>query len=239
MKDISIKPIFVQTPKIWAEFANVENASVDSINLQYCISNRLDNTPNLIRDHRYDWQRAGRYNIAFGAYDFRKMIGFAKAFLLDDNEMYLDSLYVDYDFQGRGIGKQLMQNIEDASLVASDKIGLFSLNAAHGFYESLNYSAVDGNTMEKDLVQSTRKVVPIFQLDKKHNFNFNFDIDYGEIVPFRNCPKYAFITPDGKINAIGINTDGNRIQYWFDSNANVRTINNYKRAIASAFRGQR
>lgn len=85
--------------------------------------------------------------IGFENEQTRKIIGFVHAELYES--LYMDTglnilgLAVDSDFQGQGIGKNLMSSIEDYAL--KNNINYIRLNSnvrrteAHKFYESIGY----------------------------------------------------------------------------------------------------
>lgn len=232
MKNTVIKPIFVQTPNIWQDFSSIEINASDAPFYQK-VNEFLSCHHNIILRHQTDWMKPLPYKIAFGAYFENEMIGFAKAFYTTQNIVHLDSLYIDSDYHGMGIGTRLLKRTEDAASVVTNKITLYPKNSARGFYKSLNYQDAPNNELAKELKNSGNKIIPIFQLDDV--LKFSFDINVYEILPFGNCQKYAHINKKNEIDALAINTHGDDIEYWFDDKLKKWKIYQYKKLLNTPF----
>lgn len=79
-----------------------------------------------------------------------KLIGFGR--VIGDNAMYfyIQDVIVDPDYQNKGIGKMLMNELEEflsKSAVSGATIGLLAAKGKEGFYESFGYQERTGNPL--------------------------------------------------------------------------------------------
>lgn len=79
-----------------------------------------------------------------------KLIGFGR--VIGDNAMYfyIQDVIVDPDYQNKGVGKMLMNELEEflsKSAMSGATIGLLAATGKEGFYESFGYSARTGNPL--------------------------------------------------------------------------------------------
>jgi GNAT superfamily N-acetyltransferase len=83
-----------------------------------------------------------------GLYDADRQIGFARAFTDGVAAVYLADVYVLDEYQGRGLGLELVREIVDASPWPRLK-WLLHTQDAHGLYRKLGFAAPDERVMER------------------------------------------------------------------------------------------
>lgn len=81
-----------------------------------------------------------------GAFENKKMIGMGRALSDQASDAYIQDVAVLKEFQGRGIGKKIIQTLI-AGLTAwgVDWIGLIAQPGTTGFYENLGFQQLEGH----------------------------------------------------------------------------------------------
>lgn len=162
MSDIKIFPIFNQAaPQIWDDFISIRAAALEH---NYKFSLSPDEDLWVKRDLKRYWSLSGA-KFAFAAYDINEMIGFARGGCFD-GDVCVYSLYVRPEYQGRGVGRRLLTQVE--RIIGAKNIELISLAHAVQFYCKMGYSQIPvGATLSNNMLKQVAKqpactVVPMF-----------------------------------------------------------------------------
>lgn len=144
MSEIKIFPIFNQdAPKIWDDFIRIRAAALEQ---KYNFPVTKDENNQVRQDLECYW-RTREFNFAFGAYDADNMVGFTRG-----NCWYhtttVHSLYILPEYQGTGIGRKLLTQVENISGFETITIDLISLTYAVNFYRKMGYRPVYRNGLD-------------------------------------------------------------------------------------------
>jgi ribosomal protein S18 acetylase RimI-like enzyme len=81
-----------------------------------------------------------------GAFENTKMIGMGRALSDQASDAYIQDVAVLKEFQGRGIGKKIIQTlIAGLNAWGVDWIGLIAEPGTTGFYEELGFELLEGH----------------------------------------------------------------------------------------------
>ena len=202
--DFEIRPIFNPSDEICKDFERIELRCDDYLGNIY----KEEYRQSCWEYHKENFQNQNAF--AFAAYHKNKMVGFSDGYA-DDNVMNLDSLFVDPDFHGKGIGSGLLKNSEYADSIIKSNMELMPLITAMDFYQKHRYVyGRNGVYMQKTLSAPIPGVIPVFEWCDELTAKLNVKIDSALL---RNCKgqpmfvcvnKYADIEgialrlPDGK-----------------------------------------
>lgn len=100
--------------------------------------------------------------LILGAYEASQLLGVGVMSQQEDNWQAVDYLCVDPEIQSRGVGRQLLQKLEEiAQEVGARGVWLEARVSAQAFYEKLGYRAF-GN-----IYQMAHAPVPHIKMDKR------------------------------------------------------------------------
>ena len=209
--NIRISPIFDQSVgNIWSDFTRIEVAC--DLKYDYQVSKE---TKVYIRNRNAEEWKNQKYTFAFGAYNGKKMVGFASGYRENKQEMYLHNLYVLPEYKGKGIGKTLLEQCERNATLVTDKMMLISLPGALSFYEKHKYDIRDERNCEKFLPKEIIGVVPVFKsIDWLQNVKINLDVDIAEFEQYKNLPMFAYVSMGRAIDALGIRVPDGEDKIW-------------------------
>lgn len=144
MSEIKIFPIFDQAaPKIWDDFISIRAAALE---YNYKFPVPKSENAQVRQDLKRHWRTCG-FNFAFAAYDADNMVGFTRG-----NCWYrattVHSLYIRPEYQGTGIGRKLLTQVERISGFETLTIDLISLAYAVNFYRKMGYRPVYRNGLD-------------------------------------------------------------------------------------------
>jgi GNAT superfamily N-acetyltransferase len=214
--DFNIVPIFNQNASgIWYDFIRIEAVcDTELYGLSYptesIIQSRFRAYKGACHEHKHTF--------AFGAYHNGQMIGFSQGRLYQENEMYLDRLYVLPKYHRCGIGTQLLKAAEQTATIFATKIKFIALEEAASFYEQ-KHGYQQFAYMEKNLSPTANSIVPIFQWIKK-DFNIKIDIHVNTMELKRNKyqPIFAHINENREIDAVATRTPDGKTKTWANYN---------------------
>ena len=212
-QEIKIVPIFDQmaSPKIWQDFARLE---ILCRTVEYGYEKKSNDEQKIIDGYKGVWEQ--RQNIAFAAYDGEEMIGFAKCHSTDDkDEIYFSDLYVNPQYKGFGIGKQLLKQRERASGLFYKYASLLALNEkVVPFFAKQGFKNGDNRYMKKDLPKHMVGVVPVFK--SLHGMRVKIKVDYDKniVKQCKNQPVFVYVTYTGDIDAIAVRTPNKDVHVW-------------------------
>lgn len=197
--NFSIEPIFKPSETVYNEFVRIE--------AQCDIDRGLkvdDFVKNAIRsDHRKEWKEENNH-FAFAAYHNEQMLGFVTGFMQSKN-MYLSHLYIDPMYQDFGIGSELLKTAENSASIITRHIELFPEYNAVDFYEKHEYKNFKNVVMVKQLSESIRGVVPVFQWHENLQAKLNFKIETSEWnKQYKYQPIFVYVNKEYKIDGVGI-----------------------------------
>lgn len=210
--DITISPIFNQSiGGVWSDFARIEMCCDEEV----CGFKINDADRQRIYDRNIEEWESQKYTFAFGAYDGKKMVGFASGYRESKQGMYLHNLYVLPKYEGKGIGKSLLEQCERNAALITNKMTLVSLFDALGFYEKYGYSVRDKRKGEKKLPKEFVGVVPVFKsIGWLRNVKFNLDVDISDLDQYKNQPMFAYVSLGREIDGLGIKTSNGEDKIW-------------------------
>ena len=217
---IKIKPIFDQSvPMVWENFVEIEMLARQEYN-HYFLDGSFNN---LYYTHCDDWAKL-KGNIAFGAYDQDKMVGFIKGFLVDKAEYKLDCLFVEPEFKRQGVGKRLLQSFESATALVGSHIQAISYDGARDFYKKQKYSVNGGKNdnprIDKRLPMPNQGVFPVFDKWKSSDFRAKLSgvtVDAKLLRESRHQPIFVHVNEKHQIDVVGVKTkDGNDVIWLSD-----------------------
>jgi len=222
--DLEIVPIFNQDIEICRDFARIETLCAVYSNHNECSGVSKD----LYQTYFNKWNEEKNV-FAFGVYHKKQMIGFSLGYVDDINEnyMYLDSLYVEPMYQYFGIGTKLLQLSERVASIITQNIELFPLTNATDFYcEKHGYSYYkDSVCLVKRLPQTTTGVVPVFEWCD--TLNTKLKVNISKKVLKENKPLFVYIGKDQNIDGVALRLPNgeNKIKL----NNNQRKFSKYRR----------
>ena len=99
-----------------------------------------------------------------------------------ETESYIMTLFVLPCYQGRGVGRELLETLEaDEIFLRAERVELSSSITAHGFYKKLGYAYMhgsgepdEGGSVHMEKRRTSRKFPPRFSLREKCYFRFSF-----------------------------------------------------------------
>lgn len=236
--EIKIVPVFDQAtnPKIWSEFARIEI-------LCRTIEHGYKTTPNeansIINRHKSNWEQ--NQGFAFAAYDNKEMVAFAKGYPTDedDDEIYFSDLYVNPQYKGQGIGKQLLQQRERVASLFYDYVYLLALNEkVVPFFKKQGFTNIDNRYMYKNLTKIATGVIPVFKtlagLRAKIKVNYDKEI----IKQCKNRPVFVYVNDKQEIDGIIAETPNHEVKIWVNENKKFLT-DFYKKQLLNAMNNVR
>ena len=208
--DIRIVPIFDQSVDgIWSDFAHIEMYCHKYV---YGFNANKKNVQRIYDRNFEEWEKQ-EYTFAFGAYNGKKMVGFASGYRENNQEMYLHSLYVLPEYECKGIGKSLLEQSERNASLITNKMTLVSLFGALGFYKKHGYSVRDN--CEKELSKEIIGVVPVFKsLHCLRDVKMNIDANIKDFERYKNLPMFAYVSLGREIDGLGIRTPNGENKIW-------------------------
>ena len=209
--NIRIVPIFDQSVGgIWSDFTRIEVACDLKYDYQVDQKTRLY----IYNRNAEEWKNQ-KYTFAFGAYDGKRMVGFASGYRENKQAMYLHNLYVLPEYEGKGIGKSLLEQSERNASLITDKMTLVSLNGALGFYEKCKYDIRDERNCEKKLPKEFIGVVPVFKsIGWFCDVKYNLVIGVSELDQYKNLPMFAYVSLGRAIDGLGIRMPNGEDKIW-------------------------
>lgn len=213
-----IKPIFNQkaSPNLWDDFVDVETAAraqhghmfmygayANIINNYYKIYENFDN------------------NVVFCAYINDALVGFISGYQLESGDFYLDSLFVKPEFQGQGIGKNLLAAFEHASSLFHANIHGMSYSWAIGFYKHQSYNiktnVQDTQIFNKKLKRPTAGIYPMFRWNVG-NFcvKQTANVDSLLLRKSKHRPIAVYVNESQEIDSICLITKDEKEQLYFN-----------------------
>lgn len=84
-----------------------------------------------------------KYSFCFGVYNDKKQIGYARIITDYTGFAYLCDVYIEEEFQGKGLSKRLMEEIINHPKLKNIKTWMLSTNDAHGLYEKYGFKPLD------------------------------------------------------------------------------------------------
>lgn len=161
VKNVTISPIFYQTPDVRRDFVSVQ-----------CDGGlREGGGDQLLGAYEYCWKKY-RGHMAIGAFDSGKMVGFSAGYQHDDKKsFYISDLYALSSVRKSGVASALLGGLESAASVYYPAVCLDIVDSDFdlaGMYNRRGYEFVDGNLrrMSKGLSGNLEGVVPIFKTTK-------------------------------------------------------------------------
>lgn len=231
--EIKIVPVFDQASdtKIWSDFARLE---LLCRKVEYnCEEEKGYNAQVIMNGHKRTWEE--NKSIAFAAYDGKKMVGFAKCHSTEDKkEIYFSNLYVDPQYKGLGIGKQLLRQRERAAALFYYYVSLEALNEkVVPFFEKQGYKNENNRYMRKDLPEHMVGVVPVFKALCGLRAKIKVDYDKELVKQCKNQPLFVYVTYTGEIDAIAARTPDKSVHVW--TNQHKRGMSEfYEKLLLSA-----
>nr|MBQ0091695.1 GNAT family N-acetyltransferase [Candidatus Enterousia merdequi] len=227
--NFDIVPIFNQSEstQIWHDFTKLELKCGSEI-YGYRIDDkyREDIFSGFVRD----WICC-KYNMAFAAYHNEQMIGFVTGYKSSGTWFYLRNLYVNPEYNGMGIGRNLLSSIEKSASLLFNNIELVALDKAVSFYEKYGYTNFDGRNMTKKLPKSFVGTAPVFQWSGKLNSRLNMEIDCKLLKQYNNCPILVYVSLDKKIDGVAVKTPDGKNIVWTNQNRGQIMSDFYKQLL--------
>ena len=199
-----IKPIFKSSANICHDFARIHTSclssqkeQIESTEHQKLIIHNLENA------YLNAWNMESNV-FAFVAYNANEPIGFITGSLKGTN-MFTRSLYIMPQYQGYGIGTNLLDSAEKAaSLLAPTNMELFSLSNATSFYQNHGYknTLVLGRVMKIKKLSNAMGVTPVFQWCDKLHSKLNVKIDTNLLTEPQ--PIFVYVNNQQKIDGVAI-----------------------------------
>lgn len=209
--EITIVPVFDQSKgDVWSEFTRIEMLC-DKITCGYKVGAK--DKKRIYDQHVFEWKYEP-YNFAFAAYDGDKMVGFASGYRETRQDMYLHNLYVEPEYNGLGIGKNLLAQSERAAALVTDNMTLMSLSGALKFYEHCGYGIHDRRNCEKGLSKEIIGVVPVFKSTGWLRVKNKTDFDKSFFARYKYAPVFAYVSLGREMDAIAARTPDGEIQMW-------------------------
>lgn len=210
--NFQIVPIFNQdAPGVWDDFVRIESTCDTELHgLSYPTQPIIKDRISVFKESL----RENKHNFAFGAYKNGRMIGFTHGHLCQENEMYLDRLYVLPKYHRCGIGTQLLKAAEQTSALMATKIKFIALEEAINFYTQ-KHEYEQFAYMEKGLSPNTNYIAPVFQWVKK-DFVIKFDVSVDTLTlkQSKYQPIFVHINGDCEIDAVVTRTRDGIDKTW-------------------------
>ena len=174
-----------------------------------------------------------KYNMAFGAFKEDKLIGFVNGYIEEDNEINLDSLFVEPEYQRKfGVGTHLLSKFEDAAFLVSAKVHSTSLNGARSFYEKHGYNlSLYTNRIDKQLKMPLIGVVPVFHWYKNLRIKSNVIADDKWLRKNINRPICVYIGETHEIDGVGALGKNNEEHIWVNQSKGNFLAESYKKEL--------
>ena len=214
-----IIPIFNQKsdPKLWDNFADIEI----SARAQHGHMFMYGAYDNIIDAYYKAWKNFDN-NVAFGAYIDGSLVGFANGYQLGLGDFYLDSLFVKPEFQGYGIGKNLLAEFEHAVNLFHANIHGISYSWATEFYKHQSYNIKaniqDNQNFTKKLKRPTAGIYPVFKWnigDFRVKQMANADILL--LRKSKHRPIAVYVNEKQEIDTIGLIEKDGTEQFYFNN----------------------
>ena len=230
--DFRIVPVFNQSAdaRTWHDFTEIE-MKCDAEKYYYQVDDR--DRSRIFKGHMYDWKH-NNHNIAFAAYYGEQMVGFASGYKQQDSSFYLRNLYVDPQYNGIGIGRQLLDKTEQASGLFAGKVELVSLNGAVSFYESRGYENIDSRNMNKKLQKISVGVVPVFKWHKKMRAKLNVDVDHTLLQHYKYQPIFVYVSYGREIDGVALRLPDGQDVVWVNKNKGQSMADFYNQQLLKA-----
>ena len=213
-----IRPIFNQKsdPKLWDEFVDVETsarAQHGYVFMYGAYANIIDNYYNI-------WKNFDN-NVAFGAYVNDSLVGFISGYQLSAGDFYLDSLFVKPEFQGYGIGKNLLAEFERAVNLFHANIHGISYSWALGFYKHQSYNIKaniqDNQNFTKKLKRPTAGIYPVFKWNiGDFRVKQMANADTLLLHKSKHRPIAVYVNEKQEIDSVGLITKDGTEQFYFN-----------------------
>lgn len=224
--DFKIVPIFNQNASgVWEDFVRIESTCDTELHgLSYPTQPIIKDRISVFKESL----RENKHNFAFGAYKNGRMIGFTHGHLCQENEMYLDRLYVLPKYHRCGIGTQLLKAAEQSATIFATKMSLSALKEAVDFYKLKNgyEEFVD---MEKELSPTTNSIVPVFQWVKKDlKIKMDIPVDTMTLKQSKYQPIFVHINENREIDAVTTRTKDGTKKIWANYNIPLNQSKPYR-----------
>ena len=85
-------------------------------------------------------EKAIEGSLCFGIYDNQQQIGFARVITDNATFGYLADVFIDSDYRGRGLSKQLMEFIVEYPLIKTLRRFMLATKDAHGLYAQFGFN---------------------------------------------------------------------------------------------------
>lgn len=211
MKEVNIIPIFNnKEADIVQDFVRIKTATMTA-------EHRRATSRAEIRTQVEEHINARCPQFAFGAYVGDKMVGFIHG-KAHGRFATIQSLYVLPKWQGKGLGRRLLNNMERAMSLSCSEIELVSLAGAMDFYRRHGYGTPFGSSVyvKSRLTLPSCESVPVFRCpkvlaDKFQQLNPKFDAAY---VNVQHQPLFAYYNVDNKVVGYAT-TDKIFVQPWY------------------------
>lgn len=203
MNNVTILPVFNQTPEIWSIMADIKVTTIKSVYDGYPIPpNQMIH--DAIMSFRNSWN-SNINNFNFIAFYENKPVGFIRG---DGN--YIHSLFVLKKYAKIGIGTNLLMNAEIINYNYKNSMRVNSLTDSLKFYNKNGYFAPTGHVLTKNLESDFNNdyIIPLFnakyKIERIHNISSNSGIKLSEnsicFGHFKDKEIYGYITEnDNKI----------------------------------------
>ena len=234
--EIIISPIFDQKKNFWENFVRIEGLCY----AQQGFSLSDKEVRDMIQSFENQWKTV-KYHFAFAAYDGAKMVGFANGYRENKSDMYLHNLCVDPEYQGYGIGTDLLKQSEKAAQLKTQNMTVVvSRPEEIGFYKKHGYTNYDNRNLLKKLSGQMVGPVPVFgsfsglkpkvkmwsfrgegfSKDKIKQYNYK-----------KNQPLFVYVTPKYEIEAVAFRTSDFGDKIWYNDSLFRRQL---EKALAKA-----
>lgn len=218
-EDYIIKPIFDQKadPDLWGNFVDVET----SARAQHGHMFMSTAYASIIDSYYRAWKNFDN-NIVFGAYKDGALVGFADGYQSGAGCFYLDSLFVKPEFQGYGIGKNLLTEFERAANLFGTNVCGISYPWSTGFYKHQSYSirtnVKDNQNFTKKLKRPAAGIYPVFKWSQGgFRVKQMADADSVLLRKSKHSPIAVYVNEKQEIDSIGlIDKDGTE-QFYFNN----------------------
>jgi GNAT superfamily N-acetyltransferase len=213
-----IKPIFNQkaNPNLWDDFVDIETAARAQhghIFMYGAYASIIDNYYNAYEN--FD------NNVVFCAYINDALVGFISGYQLEAGDFYLDSLFVRPEYQGRGVGKNLLVAFEHATNLFHANIHGVSYSWATGFYKHQSYNiktnAQDTQIFNKKLKRPTAGIYPIFKWNiGDFRVKQMANADTLLLHKSKHRPIAVYVNEKQEIDSVGLITKNGTEQLYFN-----------------------
>jgi N-acetylglutamate synthase-like GNAT family acetyltransferase len=84
-------------------------------------------------------------SLCFGVYENNKQVGFARVITDYATFGYLADVFIDKDYRGRGLSKELMKFIMEQDVIKKLRRFMLATLDAHGLYTQFGFESQEGN----------------------------------------------------------------------------------------------